>query len=353
MEVLRYFFIGIILASCSPKQSVINSKLEDSYVLFPKESDTARIQFLTSFNGSFDVIQRKSKFEESITGEQINKTILKPYGFNIRNNKLIICDVSLKGLEIIDLNEKSFDYFVPPGASSFRLPINCKQDNDGNLYVVDPDKKVVQIYNEKLSLINSIQFEEDSKPISVGFDENSIFVVDLTQFRVNIYNKTTLEYVDYFPKSVQGNDDWLAAPTNIAIFKNKIYVTDLGQSNVKVFLKDGTYLNTIGSLGQQLGQFVRPKGIDLDNDENLYVVDGAFNNVQIFNKEGQLLMFFGGTDNERGNMYLPTQLQVDYTSVDFFKKYVHPDYELEYLIIVANQYGKNKISVYGKIKLKK
>ena len=352
MKVLKYFFVGIILASCSPKYGVVNSKPEDSYVLFPKDSDTARVQFLTSFSGSYDVITRKSKFEESITGAQINQAILKPYGFSISNNKLIICDVSLKGLEVIDLNEKSFEYFVPNGAAGFRLPINCKHDNDGRLYVVDPDKKVVQIYNDKLSVINTIKFKEESKPISVGLDENSIFVVDLTQYRVNIYNKSTLEYVDYFPKTVIGNDDWLAAPTNIAISNNKIYVTDLGQANVKVFSKDGTYLNTVGSLGQQLGQFVRPKGIDIDNDENLYVVDGAFNNVQIFNKEGQLLMSFGGTDNERGNMYLPTQLQVDYTSVDFFKKYVHPDYDLEYLILVANQYGQNKISVYGKIKLK-
>ncbi len=46
-------------------------------------------------------------------------------------------------------------------------------------------------------------------------------------------------------------------------------------------------------------------------------------------------------------MYLPASIRVDYDHIEEFRKYAVEDAELECLIIVSNQYGPNKISVYG------
>ena len=102
--------------------------------------------------------------------------------------------------------------------------------------------------------------------------------------------------------------------------------------------------------GKGIGQFVRPKGISVDKDDNLYVVDAGFENVQIFNSNNKLLMFFGGPYNGPGDMWLPAKVHVDYENMQYFKKWVSPEYELSYLIYVANQYGPDKISVYGAVK---
>jgi hypothetical protein len=87
--------------------------------------------------------------------------------------------------------------------------------------------------------------------------------------------------------------------------------------------------------------------VAVDNNSNLFVVDAAFENVQIFNKDGRILMFFGGPYKKRGDMFLPADVTISYTGFDYFSKYVDDSFILKYLIFVTNQYGPDKVSVYG------
>jgi hypothetical protein len=38
---------------------------------------------------------------------------------------------------------------------------------------------------------------------------------------------------------------------------------------------------------------------------------------------------------------------IDYANVDVFKKYADPRFKIEYLILVASQFGPNKVDVFG------
>jgi hypothetical protein len=67
----------------------------------------------------------------------------------------------------------------------------------------------------------------------------------------------------------------------------------------------------------------------------------------MFNDQGQTLMFFGGAGNDRGKMNIPAGIAIDYDKVEYFRKFADPEFELEYIVLVANQFGPNKISVYG------
>jgi len=46
-------------------------------------------------------------------------------------------------------------------------------------------------------------------------------------------------------------------------------------------------------------------------------------------------------------MWLPAKIFVDYKNINFFEDFVVPAFELKYLIYVTNQYGPDKINVYG------
>jgi hypothetical protein len=59
------------------------------------------------------------------------------------------------------------------------------------------------------------------------------------------------------------------------------------------------------------------------------------------------LLFFGLPGNAPGNVNLPSRVKLDYDNVGLFEQYAVPGAELEFLVIVANQYGLNKINVYG------
>jgi DNA-binding beta-propeller fold protein YncE len=137
-------------------------------------------------------------------------------------------------------------------------------------------------------------------------------------------------------------------PTNLAIAGNEnILVSDTSNFRVAEFTQDGRYVGQLGEIGTSLGNFARPKGIAVDRAGRIYVVDAAFQNVQLFDTEGELLMFFGSGGVGPGQLYLPTDISIDYTSVPFFQQYAEPGFDLEYIILIANQFGPHKINVYG------
>jgi hypothetical protein len=62
-------------------------------------------------------------------------------------------------------------------------------------------------------------------------------------------------------------------------------------------------------------------------------------------------MFFGQPDSSgEAGLYLPAGLIVDYNNLGLFEKYVAPGFKLEYLILLTNQVGPHKVSVFGFVK---
>ncbi|MFZ4550091.1 MAG: hypothetical protein ACOYN4_21765, partial [Bacteroidales bacterium] len=122
---------------------------------------------------------------------------------------------------------------------------------------------------------------------------------------------------------------------------------------IKIFSYEGEFIRSVGSYGQGIGQFSRPKGIAVDRDSNLYVVDAGFENTQIFSSEGKLLMFFGGNYKGPGDMWLPAKVTLDYDNLKYFEKFVDPSFNLKYLVFVSNQFGPDKISIYGAVEAAK
>ena len=84
---------------------------------------------------------------------------------------------------------------------------------------------------------------------------------------------------------------------------------------------------------------------------NLIQFDAAVNSGNsggpLFDSEGNILMRFGGPGNTPGAMVLPSTLAIDSTSIPYFKKYFHKDFNVEYLLFVANQYGSRLINIYA------
>lgn len=276
--------------------------------------------------------------------------ITKPYGITLHKGKIFIVDPEIAGLELIDLEKNAFDYFLPSGKGKLKLPINCNIDKDGNLYISDVGREQVVIFDENFNYAGEIGGEVNFKPTDVALWGDTVFITDPKNNRINAYNRTSRKLLFSFPENATAGDEhWLYNPMNLYAADGQIYITDFGNSRVKIFDVDGTYLRYVGSYGRRPGQFVRPKGITVDRDLNLFVVDAGFQNVQIFNEAGQLLMFMGGAYQGPGDMYLPANVVVDYDHLSYFKKFVDPEYHLEYLIFVTNQYGPDKVNVYGKI----
>jgi len=338
-------FIISIFYSCSKKTFE-----PQNIVIFPAPPDTTRIQYLTSIGNSESIEKKQNRFTNFIVGKREPLPINKPYGISASNGKIYICDDFIKGLEIITLNKNKFECFIPEGKGQLKNPINCFVDSLENIYIADVGRMQIVVFNKNREYVDAFGETENYKPCDVNVCDNKIWVADLKGQKIKVYsNDSEHKLLLSFPESQKGDEDYLFQPTNIFVTNNKVYVTDFGDFKIKMYDHNGKYLDFLGGYGKGLGQFVRPKGISVDKDENLYVVDAGFENVQIFNKDKQLLMFFGGSYKGPGYMYLPAKVFIDYNNLSYFEKYVDSSFKLKYLIFVTNQFGPDKVSVYGHV----
>lgn len=337
-----------LFASCTQKHNTNTNA--NNIVIFPPPPDTTRIQFLTTINNSADACGEPSALKKFLFGNQEILPVVKPYGITIYDSKIYICDTGIGGLEVINLEKKSFEYFKPEGKGTLQFPVNLAIGKNGKLFIADGNRKQVVVFDNDMNYIDAFGQDDNFKPVGVCCYDNKVYVASVSSHAIYVYDITNLKLLYTFPSNGTDTEGYLYQPLNISVSEEVVYVTDFGDSRVKKYTHDGEYIGAIGSYGKNFGQFIRPKGLATDKDNNLYVVDAAFENVQIFNQNDNLLMFFGGSYNGRGSMSLPAGLAIDYSCLDYFRQYVHKDFTLQYLIFVSNQFGPDKIGVYGFVK---
>ena len=349
---VSFFILLIFCILCACNRQVAKAPTPDSLVIFPPPPDTTRIQFLTHFSSSADLEGKKGGFHRFLFGDEAPLAIIKPYGVSVHNEKVYICDTGLGGLEIMDLATGDFKYFIPTDRGQLKLPINCCVDQHGYLFVADANRGQIVVFDSDLNYVHAFGESEGFRPTDVEVHQDLIWVANVEDHAVYVYSADDYKLLERMPDLSSDEDGFIRQSTNISISNNRLYVSDFGDFNVKNYSMEGEYMGVVGGHGNGPGSFTRPKGIDLDREENLFVVDAAFENVQIFNAEGELLMHFGGAYEGAGAMWLPAAVEISYENFLFFETYVDDSFELEYLIFVTNQYGPAKISVYGKVKEK-
>ncbi len=353
MKCKSYLVLGIscilFIGGCASAR--VAKKFEPLF--YPSQPDEPRIQYLKSFSTSRDIEGEPGGFAKFIFGNTISlKLIIKPYGVTLHKGKIYVCDTVYNGLEILDLDKKSFNYFQPKGAGSLLDPINCDLSDDGTLYIADARRGQVLIFSPQGKYLTAIGTKGEFKPVDVKIYKNYIFFCDLKTHSVRVYDLSNNTFLYSIPKKGQEKEAKLFSPTNMDIdSQGNVYVSDTGSFNVKKYTLEGEYIRTFGTHGDAPGSFARPKGVAVDKEARVYVVDAAFENVQIFDSEGNLLLYFPEPKGRAG-LVLPAGIFIDYNNVDYFQSETAEGFDLEYLILVVSQYGDRKVNVFGFIKKK-
>jgi DNA-binding beta-propeller fold protein YncE len=337
-----------LAAGCATKKPV-----PTNYYFFPPAPDEPRIQYLMSYGAESD-LGGPGKFSSFVVGEEkVYRPIWKPYGLAINQGRIYVCDTQAGNVTIADLAKRKMRILKPEGQAAMKIPISVAVDKDGTCYVTDTGRGQLLIYDQKGNLVDAVGKKDEMKPCGLALSGDKLYLTDLKNHCVRVYNKGRREVVLTIPRNDNTNEQAkLFQPTNVAVDKNgRICVSDSGGFAVKVYEANGNYVRTIGELGVTPGQFALPKGIGVDREGRIYVIDAAAPVVQIFDSEGKLLMYFGEPKSSGdAGLYLPAGLVVDYDNVGLFQKYVAPGYKLEYLILLTNQVGPHKVSVFGFLK---
>jgi DNA-binding beta-propeller fold protein YncE len=344
-----YLAVFILCAWASAGTAAEEPSADDGPVFYPPAPNPPRLQYLTKFSSAFDMSGEQGGFRDFIFGgaENEEQAIQKPYGVAIHDGAIYAADTRGFGYVVFDVANGEWRAVRGSGDGAMPKPINITIDDDGTRYITDTKREAVIVFDSNDRFVRVLGSPGQFKPTDVAISEDRLYVTDAEHHKVHVLDKASGETLFTFGNPGPGEGE-MFYPTNLAIGpEGNVYVSETNNFRVQVFTPDGEFIRKVGSVGTGWGQFSRPKGVAVDREGVLYVVDSAFNNVQMFNDQGQTLMFFGGPGNGRGNLNMPTAIAIDYDNVEYFRKYADPDFKLEYLVLVANQFGTNKIAVYG------
>jgi DNA-binding beta-propeller fold protein YncE len=233
------------------------------------------------------------------------------------------------------------------GPGRLKRPINIRIDADGTRFVTDTGRDQVLVYDRNDNFLRAFGTQGQFRPVDVAIAGDRLYVTDIAHQQVQVLDKATGKLLFTFGKPGSGPGE-LFHPTNIALGPDgDLYVVETSNYRVQRFTRDGTSVRLYGEVGSTPGSFARPKGIAMDKSGNMLVGDTAFQNVQMFDSKGRLLMYFGEPEGGMQGINLPAGVTIDYENVGVFSRFANPKFKLEYLILVASQYGPNKVDVFG------
>jgi len=257
---------------------------------------------------------------------------------------------------VFDLVNRSFGPLQGAmGPGKLPQPLNISIDREGNKYVTDAMRQQVVVFDQNDKYARVFGKPGMWRPIDALVYEDKLYVADIKNGEIHVLDKTTGNLVKRFGKKGEPEEN-LNLPTNLAFDREGVlYVSDAGRFQVVKYDRDGHFLGTVGKLGSNPGTFARPRGVATDRERRLYAVDASFDNIQMFDEKGHLLLWFGHHGKGGwlpGEMYLPAKVAVDYENIEFFRGFADQQFEIEYLVVVSNQFGPNLLSVfaYGKAK---
>ena len=111
----------------------------------------------------------------------------------------------------------------------------------------------------------------------------------------------------------------MKSPLCIAIYKEKVFVTQYQGGCVLVFDLKGNFIIQIGNTGSGEGQFDRPYGITVNEyNGDIYVCDSSNKRIQIFSENYSFKSQFG-----KGTLQYPTDIQLTRDNI-YVLSYIKP-----------------------------
>ncbi|HEY6871696.1 MAG TPA: hypothetical protein VI298_03095 [Geobacteraceae bacterium] len=329
-------------------------------VFFPPPPENPHVQYLTGISDSTDVGENKKQggFSLLVTGSQADviRKLGKSYGIYARNGKIYVAESTGGAVVVIDPVKGTLDSITGAGdpRGTLKSPVNVTVDTEGYLYVADPARKDIVVFDPAGKFARS--FGSDlgnyAKIVDVAISpEGDLYALDMGTGVVRVLDrmtgqeKRTVGKFDALEKS-------LRLPDGIAVDSaGFIYVTNIGNSKLMKYDRDGNFLTAFGGMGDHAGNMVRPKGVAVDDAGRIFEVDAGLGLVQIFNEQGRLLMYFGQSGLPQGSLNMPAGISVTKDNLDLYQKFAAPGFKLEEVIFVINQYGQEyhipRVSIYG------
>ena len=226
--------------------------------------------------------------------------------------RIYVTDVSRQAVFVFDEREGELLVWEEArGITRFLAPVGIALGADGQILVADSELKVVVRLDRTGKGLGYIGEGLLKRPTGLARDpaRGILYVADTEADDIKVFDDEG-RLLTVIGRGGDGDGE-MNAPTYLAFGGGELYVTDTLNNRIQIFNRDGDFVRQIGRRGLFVGNFVRPKGLALDNEGNLYVVESYYDHLLIFDKTGRFLLPIGGTGGRPGKFYLPSGVWVD------------------------------------------
>jgi DNA-binding beta-propeller fold protein YncE len=262
------------------------------------------------------------------------------------HGRIYVCDIGGGAVTILDLVRHRTEIMGTTGAEALKTPSDIAIAPDGTKYVADIGGDTVYVFDAQDRQTGTLG-HANLKPTGLAVYQNELYVCDFASQKVEVWDRATGKVLRTIGEPGTGPGQFLK-PLGVAVDgQGNVYVMDVLACRLQKFDPQGQLVARFGTISAGIGGLVRPKHIAVDSDGIIYVVDAAFQNVQLFDQNGAVFTFFGSAGSHPGAMYLPAGICIDDQDLGLFQSYVHPDFQMQHLLVVTNQFGDNKVAVYA------
>jgi DNA-binding beta-propeller fold protein YncE len=220
--------------------------------------------------------------------------------------RILVTDVGRGAVFVFDPNLGRLSIWTSADEGyAFATPIGITAGAGGEVLVVDAElRRVVRLAADGKPL-GSFGADQLTRPTGLARDPvaERVYVSDTGAHDIKVFDDAG-NLLRRIGRRGGGPGEF-NAPTHLTLARGNLYVTDTLNARVQVLSVEGQPLQSVGQRGLYVGNLTRPKGVAVDGDGNLYVVESYYDHLLVFSPQGEFLLPIGGSGDGIGQFYLP------------------------------------------------
>ncbi len=296
--IFRVAVTGILLYVVGLLGGCATQEVKTQRYLFPRLPERPRYEWLASYQSANDFPKKGfGAFMDSVVGGDDTAAFDKPLDIKVTDEqKVYVSDHGIPGVVVFHLKNKDVPMLGGgryPG--EFVRPTNIALDDQGNLYVLDTDRKSILVFDRNENMTRQLNFAAEMKGGGgLIYDKAGKRLICADVKGDKVVMLTTEGKVLGSFGTPGDQDGQFNRPSTVAInSKGEIIVGDMMNARIQVFDSNGKFLRKFGTRGDSPGEIQLMKGVAVDSEDHVYVSDGKGNKVEVFSDKGDYLLTFG------------------------------------------------------------